>query len=1570
MKTTKINAIVRAWQNIFVATMFSLAISFNMQAQETVIAVWDFANNSVAGDIHPDFASAVNPDLTYLQGGGSGDNAFTNEDETGGDLDMSFTMSTTSANANGWSNFVLNNLHLGPSSATPTAGSGLVDDKLHFSVSFKEITIAQGSGDKVTFILKNSNGGNGAPGGTNEGAGTNQRMTGLQIAENGSNNTTLKASTFIINGGNTNGTTKFCGHFGPTQGYTLTDLTIGVTVDYSAGSIRFWIDSPDTYASGDGNAWGFKMYNADGYANTNNFPALTATPAAGAGLAQAVVQMMQFSPVLQDPGSKMVLDQVKISTGTYENTVEAGNMEPEPEGCEFTLSVSDSYGDGGGDYSVTVNGTEAVNYTLVTGSGPESVTFNVETGDEVVVTHTANDNYAGENSYVVYDNLGNVVASEAGAGGSFGAAGPAASSFTATCGDPNAVAFSASATTDGGSATFSFALDNFTVGAAGDSGVDGHIHYSLNGGAEVMVYSSDDLTLSNLPNGDHTIVFSLVDNAHQPLDPPVTSTVEFSTFDGTAACGETVSICYDSDTSSDPVLWFSSTAPAGEVISVTFAGGTENGYDYVTVTNGAGAQIGDPLTGDLNGVTVTSDDGTVMVYINPDSSWSCVSGQSGFASLDATVSCEAAPLPMVTFTVNTANIEVGPNGIYLGGGIFGGANAVALSDDDADGTWEVTLEMEAGTTGNYAFFNSPDAGDAWGTKENLDGQECADPNAYNDRTLPPIEGDMTIQHCFGSCESDGTCPAPAPTYDVTFSVNMSNYILGIGEGDVVYLNGNFAGWCGDCLPMSDDDGDGIWTITIPLEDGDYEYKFTVNGWDSQESWPGDDGVTSCDTNVEAGGYENRAFSVAGEDLTLATVYWNLCVGEEPAVTHTVTFEVNTSAIVGGVGPNGIYAGGGVLGNAMAVQLFDDDGDGVYVGSIDLPEGSTGNYIFLNSPTDGGDWGAKENLEGQDCADPANYNDRILEAVTGDTTLLACFGYCSGNGTGECPSGIVTYNVTFSVNTANITVGENGIYAGGGVLGGANAVALSDDDNDGVWEATIPMEEGTSGNYAYFNSPSSSDDWGTKENIEGQDCADPANYNDRILAPITEDTVLLACFGQCSGDGTGICPAGDPALMLQGIMDFTITDNDYGVNGAQGKAIHVYANEDIEDLSLYGLGVANNGGGTDGEEWVFPAGSALAGQHILVARSLEAMEVYLSASSIFDQVILAEGSSISQNGDDAIELYFLGGVIETFGDPDTDGSGEAWEYLDSWAYKVNGAWTYGGVNCSDPASGESTTTSCESGCPYPFADCGPLYDLTAEGGWRLQYEVAGYRGVGPGDAMSAQWWNAGVYEDFNNATYPNASGVNNGLVDDIMFFYSDGSFMFDTGEDGSIMGKKPEVDAAFDPTGENAYPADNEYNEYWNYPLDDFTDTYALGNDGTYDIIEFSTVGALGFYTSTGAQAYQILSSTANTIYVRNVGSEDNSWYSMLTTDAHNLSTSENEILDMMIYPNPVDGNYVTILSPVQGLKEIEVYSVTGRKVMDTAINGSTLDVSSLNTGFYLLKVTINGQNKVSKLVVR
>ena len=45
-------------------------------------------------------------------------------------------------------------------------------------------------------------------------------------------------------------------------------------------------------------------------------------------------------------------------------------------------------------------------------------------------------------------------------------------------------------------------------------------------------------------------------------------------------------------------------------------------------------------------------------------------------------------------------------------------------------------------------------------------------------------------------------------------------------------------------------------------------------------------------------------------------------------------------------------------------------------------------------------------------------------------------------------------------------------------------------------------------------------------------------------------------------------------------------------GAQGKAIHLIADNNISDLSIYGVGVANNGGGTDGQEYTFPAISVI------------------------------------------------------------------------------------------------------------------------------------------------------------------------------------------------------------------------------------------------------------------------------------------------------------------------------------------------------------------------------------------
>ena len=75
-------------------------------------------------------------------------------------------------------------------------------------------------------------------------------------------------------------------------------------------------------------------------------------------------------------------------------------------------------------------------------------------------------------------------------------------------------------------------------------------------------------------------------------------------------------------------------------------------------------------------------------------------------------------------------------------------------------------------------------------------------------------------------------------------------------------------------------------------------------------------------------------------------------------------------------------------------------------------------------------------------------------------------------------------------------------------------------------------------------------------------------------------------------------------------------------------------------------------------------------------------------------------------------------------------------------------------------------------------------------------------------------------------------------------------------------------------------------------------------------------------------------------------------------------------LEMSVYPNPVDGNYVTIQTPINGVKEVEVFDILGKRVINTNLISDSLDISELNPGVYMVKVTIENQNKISKLIVK
>ena len=134
------------------------------------------------------------------------------------------------------------------------------------------------------------------------------------------------------------------------------------------------------------------------------------------------------------------------------------------------------------------------------------------------------------------------------------------------------------------------------------------------------------------------------------------------------------------------------------------------------------------------------------------------------------------------------------------------------------------------------------------------------------------------------------------------------------------------------------------------------------------------------------------------EIDYATGWWkfiyqktSLPVGSLPT-NYDVTFNVSTDIINGNVSTDGIYVGGGFIGGHDALLLDDSDGDGVWSGTVSLPE-SGGHFTLLNGNCS--DWSCKEDISGQSCADPANYNDRnnLLGGFSQDTTLNLQFGSC-------------------------------------------------------------------------------------------------------------------------------------------------------------------------------------------------------------------------------------------------------------------------------------------------------------------------------------------------------------------------------------------------------------------------------------------------------------------------------------------------------------------------------------------------------------------------------------------------
>ena len=166
------------------------------------------------------------------------------------------------------------------------------------------------------------------------------------------------------------------------------------------------------------------------------------------------------------------------------------------------------------------------------------------------------------------------------------------------------------------------------------------------------------------------------------------------------------------------------------------------------------------------------------------------------------------------------------------------------------------------------------------------------------------------------------------------------------------------------------------------------------------------------------------------------------------------------------------------------------------------------------------------------------------------------------------------------------------------------------------------------------------------------------------------------------------------VVITGVVDGPLT-------GGVPKAIELCVLNDVADLGVYGVGSANNGGGTDGEEFTFPAGPASAGTFLYVASESTGFETFFGFSPSYTS------GAASINGDDAIELFQSGVVVDVFGDINIDGTGQPWEHLDGWAYRndltgpdgstfVLGNWSFSGPNALDGETSNGTATT-----PFPI-----------------------------------------------------------------------------------------------------------------------------------------------------------------------------------------------------------------------------------------------------------------------------
>ncbi len=202
-------------------------------------------------------------------------------------------------------------------------------------------------------------------------------------------------------------------------------------------------------------------------------------------------------------------------------------------------------------------------------------------------------------------------------------------------------------------------------------------------------------------------------------------------------------------------------------------------------------------------------------------------GGEGAVTSTATATATGNGDVAVTFSCEAP----GASAVYLAGDFNGWSDSVQQMTN-ADGTWTSVLEL---SPGDYMY------------KFVIDGTWTADsgnPNTAEDgfggqnSLLHVPAGKTAIKASAGGTAAPGSASATTTKDDGSMrSVEFSYTPVISGVGNV-FLAGSFNDWNDAKTKMLDADNDGTYTVTLLLSQGEYQYKFVVDGnWQADPNNP-------------------------------------------------------------------------------------------------------------------------------------------------------------------------------------------------------------------------------------------------------------------------------------------------------------------------------------------------------------------------------------------------------------------------------------------------------------------------------------------------------------------------------------------------------------------------------------------------------------------------------------------------------------------------------------------------------------------------------------------------------------